>query len=188
MFRVYSLYYWYDSCSEYSLFIAGMIHVHSILSLLLVWFMFRVQSHYCWYDSCSEYTLFIAGMIHIQNIVSLLLLWFMFRVQSLYCWYDSCSEYSLFIADMIHVQQIMFILKTEKSANHNPGVFIINIWGIVTTCFSPKGLSVGNTYIQIYYEKTLGYGWFICKWDCICTIHWFLLKGNMGVYRCHFHF
>jgi len=63
---------------------------------------------------------------------------------------------------MNHVQQI--ILKTEKkSVNHNQGVFIINIWRILTICFGPKGLSSANTYIQHYYAQAMDYGWFICK-------------------------
>ena len=53
--------------------------------------------------------------------------------------------------------------------------------------FQSKGTTSGNRYIQNYQEETQGYGWFIYKWDLICTINQFILKGNLGVYKCCFH-
>ena len=67
--------------------------------------------------------------------------------------------------------------------------FIINILGDITICFVPKVLSSG--YLDIYIKitkKRLGCGWFIHEQDLICTINRFTLKGNCGVYRCHFSF
>ena len=42
-------------------------------------------------------------------------------------------------------------------------VFIISIWGLLQTCFNPKGPSSGNTDILHYLEDTLGDGRFIYR-------------------------
>jgi len=47
--------------------------------------------------------------------------------------------------------KLFLFQRQKKSVNHKQGVFIINIWGILTTCFGPKRLSSSKTYIQHYY-------------------------------------
>jgi hypothetical protein len=62
--------------------------------------------------------------------------------------------------------------------------------------FCSKG-TVFRLYIYIYVhththikitKKRLGCRWFIYEKDLIYTINQFTLKGNCGVYRCHFSF
>jgi len=38
----------------------------------------------------------------------------------------------------------------KKSVDHNSEVFIISIWGLLQTCFGPKGPASGNTDILHY--------------------------------------
>lgn len=75
----------------------------------------------------------------------------MFRLKVPYFWYDTCPANYFCFKDR------------KKSVNHNQEVFVINIWGILTTCFGPKGLSSANTYIQHYYAQAMGNVWVIFK-------------------------
>jgi len=52
--------------------------------------------------------------------------------------------------------------------------------------FRSKGIIFRKYIYQIYWERTLGYGWFIYKWDLFCRINWFILRCKWRMYRRHF--
>jgi len=59
---------------------------------------------------------------------------------------------------------------------------------IFTTCFCSKGPPSGST--QIKFTITSYWcmiGLYIYIWDLLFTIKWFIMKGNLGVYRHHLY-
>ena len=78
----------------------------------------------------------------------------------------------------------------KKSIYHNPKVFIISMWGLL------QHVSVQRDHIQItnisnITNKTQCYWCYIYIYIYIykiCTNNQFILKGNWGLYKCHFSF
>jgi len=60
--------------------------------------------------------------------------------------------------------------------------YLLCLWEIFFTCFSPKGLSSGITYIKITKKNYWVMSGSHVNETSFFTINRFILKGNCGVY------